>query len=270
MAASYRKGEIYMFKKILIFSLLLLMIISFASLAYADVETLTINNTETGLITITLTTNNEHQVLILKDGQRALYTITETTQIPLQMGNGDYTIRVYEKLNGRSQLVMNTIRTLELEDESSLYLASVQNVNWNTEMVAIKLAAELTAGLETDSEKINAIYNYVVSNITYDYEKARTVTGGYIPTIDSTIADGNGICYDYASLLASMLRSVNIPTKLSIGHLGSLYHAWNQVYLSETNEWITVDSTNDALYNKYGLSYEMAKTSPLYAVEMNY
>lgn len=246
------------------------MIISFASLAYADVETLTIDNIGTGTISVNLTTNNEHRVLIIKDGQRALYTIYETTQIPLQMGNGDYTIRIYENSNGRFQLLVNTIKTLELEDESGLYLASVQNINWNTEMVAIKLAADLTIGLETDSAKINAIYNYVVSTITYDYEKARTVKGGYLPTIDSTIADGNGICYDYASLLASMLRSVGIPTKLSIGHLGSIYHAWNQVYLSETNEWITVDSTNDALYNKYGLSYELAKTSPLYSVEMNY
>ena len=59
----------------------------------------------------------------------------------------------------------------------------------------------------------------------------------YLPNIDDTMASGKGICFDYASLMAAMLRSQGIPTKLVVGYSGAAYHAWISVYLKETG-WV--------------------------------
>ena len=52
-----------------------------------------------------------------------------------------------------------------------------------------------------------------------------------------TLRTGRGICFDYASLTAAMLRSQNIPARLEIGYSGDVYHAWISVYTEETG-WI--------------------------------
>ena len=92
-------------------------------------------------------------------------------------------------------------------------------------------AAELTKGMETDLDKVTAIYHYVINNITYDYDLAATVPSGYLPDVDAVLTSGTGICFDYAAVMASMLRSQNIPCKLIVGYAGTVYHAWINVYI---------------------------------------
>ena len=81
------------------------------------------------------------------------------------------------------------------------------------------------------------IYDYVVSNLTYDYEKADTVTTGYLPDVDETLKTGTGICFDYAALTTAMLRSCDIPCKLQIGYAGDIKHAWIDVYI-RSKGWV--------------------------------
>ena len=77
---------------------------------------------------------------------------------------------------------------------------------------------------------------------------------GYLPDIDSTLSSGTGICFDYAAVMASMLRSLGIPTKLTIGYSASVRHAWVDVYIESIgwvehavefngNEWRFMDPT---------------------------
>jgi transglutaminase-like putative cysteine protease len=77
----------------------------------------------------------------------------------------------------------------------------------------------------------------VVENITYDKELASTVQIGYLPDVDRVLARRKGICFDYAALMASMLRSQGVPTKMVAGFVGEVYHAWLDVYSPETG-WI--------------------------------
>lgn len=65
---------------------------------------------------------------------------------------------------------------------------------------------------------------------------------GYVPDPDQTLSSGKGICFDYASLAAAMLRSQGIPAKVITGYVsgGAVYHAWNMIYLKESG-WITVE-----------------------------
>lgn len=82
-----------------------------------------------------------------------------------------------------------------------------------------------------------AIYDWVVDNISYDYNLAATVSSGYLPNVDNILATKKGICFDYAALMTSMLRMENVPTKLVVGYSGSVYHAWISVYTRESG-WI--------------------------------
>ena len=67
--------------------------------------------------------------------------------------------------------------------------------------------------------------------------KAASVQSGYLPDIDVTLAEKKGICFDYAALMAAMLRSQNVPVKLVVGWTGSQYHAWINVW-SESDGWV--------------------------------
>ena len=68
-----------------------------------------------------------------------------------------------------------------------------------------------------------------------------SVQSGYMPDPDETLKSGLGICFDYASLTAAMLRSQGIPTKVIFGYVSpnGVYHAWNMFYTEESG-WVTV------------------------------
>jgi transglutaminase-like putative cysteine protease len=96
-------------------------------------------------------------------------------------------------------------------------------------------------------EQISAIYNFVIENITYDTELAKTVKNPYLPDIDKTLKTKKGICFDYAALMTAMLRSQGIPCKLVIGFAGDVYHAWINAWSEETgwvNNIIVFDGKN--------------------------
>ena len=89
----------------------------------------------------------------------------------------------------------------------------------------------------SDLDVVTNIYHYVIENITYDEEKAENVAYGYVPDVDETLSSGKGICFDYAALMAAMLRSQRIPTKLQVGYAGEAYHAWISCYVDEIG-WV--------------------------------
>jgi transglutaminase/protease-like cytokinesis protein 3 len=68
-----------------------------------------------------------------------------------------------------------------------------------------------------------------------------------VPDPDATLAEGKGICFDYAALAAAMLRSQGIPCQLITGYVGEedLYHAWNRFYVEEKG-WITAEISASA------------------------
>ena len=173
----------------------------------------------------------------------------------LQFGSGEYTVNIMQNLKDDQYFAVESKTfTVTLSDDASVYLNSIQNVNWNYNMQPIIDVKNIIApALENaqDSELKQSctddLYTYICQNITYDNDKVYNLEYDYIPDIEQTYADGKGICYDYSSLLASMLRSVGIPTKLVKGYASynpTVYHAWNEVYLN--GEWFVIDTTFDA------------------------
>ena len=151
---------------------------------------------------------------------------------PLTEGDGKYTVKVFENTSGTKYAqAYSCPLELKLTSEFSPFLYSNQYVNFNDSSKVVAKAAELTKGMETDLDKVTAIYHYVINNITYDYDLAATVPSGYLPDVDAVLTSGTGICFDYAAVMASMLRSQNIPCKLIVGYAGTVYHAWINVYI---------------------------------------
>ncbi len=190
------------------------------------------------------------KVIVQKGIERYTYDVRpggEPESLPLQMGNGVYTVRLMRNTTGNLyQEIDRAAVAVETQDENSVYLSSIQNINWKASEKAVALAKELVEGLESDKERIQAVYDYIVHNFTYDYKKAKSVTPGYLPDLDEVLETKKGICYDFASLLAGMLRSVGVPTKLITGYVGPQrgYHAWNAAFDGE--DWEQLDPTFSA------------------------
>ena len=165
------------------------------------------------------------------------------TILPLNMGDGTYTFRLMESAGGdKYACTWSQDKQVTMTDEFQPFLRPSQLVNYQENSQCVKKAKELAADCTTDTQAVSAIYDYLVAHIRYDQEKADTVKSGYLPDPDETLETGKGICFDYASLAAAMLRSLGIPCKLITGYVGedSLYHAWNSVYL-QNKGWITVE-----------------------------
>lgn len=152
---------------------------------------------------------------------------------PLTEGSGTYTVKVFQQVQGTSYAqVMSQTINVALADELSPFLYPNQFCNFTADSAVVATAASITAGISAPLSKVQAVYNYTVDNISYDYQKAATVQSGYLPVPDATLASRTGICFDYAAVMASMLRSQDIPTKLVIGYTGGAYHAWVSVYIT--------------------------------------
>lgn len=152
---------------------------------------------------------------------------------PLTEGSGTYTIKVFQQVQGTSYAqVMSQTVTANIGYSQSPFLYPNQFCNFNANSAVVAKAAELTGGIADPLAKVQAVYRYAIDHISYDYQKAASVQSGYLPVPDATLASGKGICFDYAAVMTSMLRSQDIPTKLVIGYTGGTYHAWVSIYLS--------------------------------------
>lgn len=258
--------------------LLAILCMSFPTAALAQEEDLIQfdeSNLENGVISVRYNEDSDKKLkvkIVKLDTQEKRYYDLEAERMEsylLPLGNGSYQISVLKQIEGASYLSAGKIQVeLLLKDETSQYLASIQNVEWNSEMASIQLARDLTAEATTDQEKVAIIYDFMVKNFSYDYDKAATVRPGYRTDVEECLIEKKGICYDYAALMACMLRSVDVPTKLVKGYTTRMagYHAWNQVYLEDSG-WVNIDTTADSFYYTHDMSYQMVKADSEYQMK---
>ena len=204
-----------------------------------------------------------------------VFSDKESVNYPLQLGNGNYTVSLYENTSGtKYRKVLSQTKNVQLKTENVVYLQSILEVDWDEKDESIEIVDEILAEalLEkkstvakyrqastrlTEKDKVLAIYEFVIENIEYDYNKIKTLDYSYLPDNDRTLEIKTGICYDYSSLLSSMLRSQGIPTKMVKGYAkdSTTYHAWNEIYLSAEKRWVVVDATLDAYLVQNGKKY---------------
>lgn len=195
--------------------------------------------------------------ITIPDGTVYTYTIkgSDYNTFPLTGGNGDYTLKVYEWVVDNSYaLAFSQALSVSLNDEFKPFLYPNQYVWFTGDSQVVALGRELSDQSADDLDYVQNSYYYVIRNISYDNDKAENTPTDYVPDIDTILKEKKGICFDYASLMAALLRSQSIPTKLEVGYSGEAYHAWISVYLTESGwvdniiefdgkDWVLMDPT---------------------------
>ncbi len=195
--------------------------------------------------------------------------------VPINMGNGLYTFRIMQNTSGNNYVELSAASAdVVLSSEFAPYLIGNVYCAYGSSSVCVSKARDLTKSSKNVAEVVKAVCEYVAKNIKYDNAKAESLSqaSGYVPNPDTTLSNGKGICFDYASLSAAMLRSVGIPTKVMTGYVGQerLYHSWIMVFINGTwhcvsfsvdpNTWsrcdVTFAATGSTEYVGDASSYE--------------
>ncbi len=97
--------------------------------------------------------------------------------------------------------------------------------------------------------RVQAIVDHVHNHIHFDYQRARATR-----TASEALAEGVGVCRDYAHLAVALCRCLNIPARYVTGYVGDIripdpggpmdFSAWFQVWLD--NGWNDFDPRNNA------------------------
>ena len=216
-----------------------------AAAMLGDRVKLDVSSLDHGYVAVSAVSNMRLKFQVIKDETTYNYDLPSDGTpgiFPLQGGNGSYRFRVMENVVDKkySELYSFTC-DVRMQDEFQPFLRPSTYINYTRDSACVRKAAELAAGCSDELGLVSAVYNFVCSQVTYDREKAATVKSGYLPVPDETMNSGKGICFDYAALAASMLRSQGIPTKMIFGYVApqGLYHAWNMFYTPQSG-WVTV------------------------------
>lgn len=231
------------------------------------------SHTDQGYIMVkTLSTDHRRLKLkIMKDGEEYPYDIDrdgEYITYPLTQGSGQYELRGYENIEGTCYAVLfKQTLDVQLAEETLPYLYPNQIVNYTPQSASVLKSFDLTQTCRTELERVLTIYNYVVGHVSYDWDKVEKVKDQYVlPIVDETLAEGKGICFDYAALMSAMLRVQQIPTRLITGYVDEGYHAWVEVYVRgagwinpeiyfEKETWTRMDPTYASTQMKYKGEY---------------
>lgn len=204
--------------------------------------TLDASHTDKGYVMVRYTGSAPKIKIQIKGPDDQLYTYTSNTDqfetFPLTAGDGFYCIDVLENVTADMyNLSMSQTIDVSLDDEFEPFLYPNQYVWFESGMKTADLSIDLSNRSSDDLNFVENVYDYVISNIEYDYDKASSIPLDYVPDTDETLDTGKGICFDFASLMAALLRAQRVPCKLVVGYSGTAYHAWISVYTEETG-WV--------------------------------
>lgn len=164
-------------------------------------------------------------------------------------GNGNYILTTYQSSDGkRYKRVSSRQLTVKLKHSTAPYLHSTQNVTIDN--ATAQLAKSLSRSSYSTSQQTLTTSRHISRSIAYDHKKIAKLSSAYLPDNTDTLKMKRGICYDFASLNAGLLRSQGIPTRLVMGYAKGVggYHAWNEVYVG--GKWMVVDVTRDVTEKK--------------------
>lgn len=138
------------------------------------------------------------------------------------------------------------------DDEGNYYYHLTYNMTYYTtqeqEQVVseevLKVLNQLELEGKTTFEKIKAIYHYLVTTVTYDYDNLEDTSYLLKYTAYAALINKTAICQGYAVAFYRLLMEADIPVRVIRGVSGNENHAWNIAELD--NYWYNVDSTWDS------------------------
>ena len=104
-------------------------------------------------------------------------------------------------------------------------------------------ARRIVAGFAPGYAQVEAIRAWIHDNLTYRYGVSDAATDAL-----DTLANGAGVCRDFAHVGMALCRALQIPARMVVGYLYQLdpmdMHAWFEAFVG--GRWYTFDATQDA------------------------
>jgi len=144
------------------------------------------------------------------------------------------------------------VNSVEPIPEASLYLLPSRYVDCGNGYLR-EYARYLTEHNETDLEKLQSLYHFLVFGDTYGpfwYEYYYETHPNYADTLYSDyylashlLINRHGICNDFSELFAALARTLGFQVQLVSGTktLGEAGHQWNKVWAND--HWYRLDAT---------------------------
>lgn len=248
------------------------------------ITTIDYSNSNEGYFTVTYNGSNDKVKFQVTGPDGITYTYNILDQIsvfPLTKGSGPYKLALYEHAyDSEYTTAFSDTIEVNITDEYKAFLYPSTMVSFNKDSDCVSKATELLMNCDNELSAVETVFGFVMDELSYDYDLAETATGSYIPYPDTTLANGKGICSDYATLMAAMLRSHGIATRLEVGYFDDEYHEWVSIHTEENgwiegiihfdgSDWILMDPTiSDSLGVKE--DYKLITSGEHYTVKYTY
>lgn len=232
-----------------------------------------LDNVKEGYLLARYPTEKKVSVILEKDGKQLREDLPsggKYTVIPLNFGDGRYSVSLCLQKEGNQYNIISSIQlSVKIEDPLKRFLLPIPISDFTEDTTAVAVARKLYTEATSSVEFTDLAFRWVTDTISYDEEMFLLASSsGYRPDLDRIVEDGKGICADYASVFAAMLRSCGIPCQIVYGDIetttGKRYHAWNMVWLEDASgegKWWRYDPTLGKSFmdpsRPYGLMAEL-------------
>lgn len=127
------------------------------------------------------------------------------------------------------------------------------------EDTANRIVAEIITGDMTDYQKAVAIYDYVRTNTTYDWDAYDAIRAEdwvkrkseYVFAVSAygCLIEGKSVCQGDAQAYNLLARKAGLTSVIASGAIGDLNHAWNRVWAN--GQWYELDCTYSKFYKSF-------------------
>jgi transglutaminase-like putative cysteine protease len=157
--------------------------------------------------------NGEVRASALFEGDQVIYTF-EKTDIPAFKGEP----HMAASSDTQCKLVLATVPDWQTK---SRWFWEKNEPSFELTDEIRRTAAEVTAGLETDEEKITALNHWVAENVRYVGSSRGACEGYTTHPAKETLRDRGGVCKDKAGMLVALLRAAGFETYIVLTEAGS-------------------------------------------------
>ncbi len=206
-----------------------------------------------------------------------------SVELPLPKTKGMFTVQIYlaPKNSGYYYGYLTSQVVIEADADGVYRFAESPVAENNREMLSgwinpadciSEVSADIKAqsdsiveGIESDYDKVFALYEWVVKNIYYDFDYYRDKTDSTTTAADEVLFSRRSVCAGYASILEALLHAQGIPAIITSTYalgastdgnpFGDTYinaektnHAHVEAFVE--GRWITMDATWSS-NNKY-------------------
>ncbi|MDV6012172.1 DUF3488 and transglutaminase-like domain-containing protein [Haloechinothrix sp. LS1_15] len=114
---------------------------------------------------------------------------------------------------------------------------------------------EITAGEDTPFDQVSALWQYFMSDGGFTYDTSTAPASDSDALVDFVLHGKRGFCQQFASAMAVMVRTLDIPARVALGFTSGEQrdgqrvitsrdaHAWVEVYFGEEHGWVAFDPT---------------------------